>query len=167
MSIEINVNPYKASSIQKAIDDLKKYRKILVESPQTLVNAVAERFDEILNEQAPVHGMWTHAPEQSDKGYSVVFTFDGEVEFIEFGTGIVGKEHHDGANMDWAEKLPPPYTGYESGHYINPYTHEWRYWNGSRWIVTKGQIANPFIYRSVQQLMEEIPSILKRIIENG
>ena len=163
----IEVNPCKVSSIQKAIDDLKALKKVLAESPRTIVDAIAVRFDEILHEQAPVSGMWTYKLEEGEKGCSAIFSFDGEVEFIEFGTGIVGKEHHDGANMDWAVKLPPPYTGYESGHMINPITHEWKFWNGSRWQVTKGQEANPFIYRSVQQLMDESHYIIMKVVRNG
>ena len=164
--IEIKVNPCSEKNIQQAIDDLKAYKKKLIERSKLVIDVIAQRFDEILSEQAPIQGLWTYETADSERGYSVVFKFKGETEFIEFGTGIVGKENHDGANMEWAEKLPPPYTGYESGHMINPITHTWRYWENGRWVVTKGQIANPFIYRSVQQLMEESAEIVRKVI-NG
>lgn len=166
MAIEINVNPYKKSSIEKAITELKAYRLRLKELPQKLLDAYAQRLGEILTEQAPpeAQGLWTYDTQNTDKGVVGIFTFKGEVEFIEFGTGIVGKEHHDGANMDWAEKLPPPYTGYESGPKINKQTHIWWYFDGQRVTFTKGQQANPFMYRSVQQLIQESESIARKVL---
>jgi hypothetical protein len=166
MSIVIKVNPYKPSSIQKAIDDLRIYKRVLSESPSVFIDAICERLNEILSEQAPddAKGMWVYETVESDNGHMGVFRFQGEVEFIEFGTGIVGKEHHDGANMEWAEKLPPPYTGYESGHYINLKTHEWRYWSNGKWVVTTGREADPFIYRSVEQVLEESSEIARRVL---
>ena len=167
MSITIKVNPYRSSSIQKAIDKLKALKQVYSVAPTEFIEAITERFNEILNEQAPTDasGMWTYDYEEKDNGKTGVFHFQGEVEFIEFGTGIVGKENHDGANMEWAEKLPPPYTGYESGHYINPITHEWHYWSNGRWVTTKGREADPFIYRSVQQLLEESGEIAQRVLK--
>ena len=167
MPIVIKVNPYRTSSIQKAIDKLRALKEVLRQFPSEYVEAVCERFNEILNEQAPMDasGMWELRYEEGDSGRVGVFAFRGEVEFIEFGTGIVGKEHHDGANMEWAERLPPPYTGYESGHYINLKTHEWHYWQNGHWIVTTGREADPFIYRSVQQLLEESCEIARRVLE--
>lgn len=166
MSIILNVNPLKTSSIEKAINDLKALKKAYIESPSAYIDAICERFNEILNEQSPeeAKGMWEYRAEEGDTGKMGVFHFQGAVEFIEFGTGIVGKENHDGANMEWAEKLPPPYTGYESGHFINPITHQWMYWKNGKWIVTTGREADPFIYRSVQQLLQESPEIARKVI---
>lgn len=163
----IKVNPYKISSIEKAIEDLKAYKKAMINFPSVYIEAVCERFNEILNEQAPeeAKGMWEYEFSEGDNGKVGVFRFQGEVEFIEFGTGIVGKENHDGANMEWAEKLPPPYTGYESGHFINLKTHEWHFWKNGKWIVTKGREADPFIYRSVEQLLDESPDIARRVLK--
>lgn len=167
MSTTINVNPLKTSSIDEAIKKLKAIKNAYNELSSAYIDALCERFNEILNEQAPeeAKGKWEYRAEDSENGKMGVFHFQGDVEFIEFGTGIVGKENHDGANMEWAEKLPPPYTGYESGHFINPITHEWRFWKNGKWIVTTGREADPFIYRSVQQLLEESPEIIRKVMK--
>ena len=166
MSITINVNPFRKSSIDRAIKELESLKYVLKIMPDAYVDAICERFNEILESEAPedAKGMWVFEKQDTENGKVGVFRFRGEVEFIEFGTGIVGKENHDGANMDWAERLPPPYTGYESGHYINLKTHEWRYRDGNKWIVTKGREADPFIYRSVQQVLSESGEIAMRVL---
>ena len=162
----IRVNPYKSSSIQKAIDDLKALRKVVTQFPHEYMEAIAKRFDELLNINAPeeAKGLWDYRTKDTDRGVICIFEFAGELEFIEFGTGIVGKQNHDGINEEWADKLPPPYTGYESGHHINPITHEWRYWENGHYVVTTGQFARPFMYQSVQQLMTESVEIAKSVL---
>ena len=167
MAIEIKVNPFKTSSIESAITQLKAYRHGLKDLPKKLLDAYAQRLGEILAEQAPpeAQGLWTYDTQDTENGVVGIFTFKGEVEFIEFGTGIVGKEHHDGANMEWATKLPPPYTDYESGPKINKKTHIWWYFDGQQVVFTKGQQANPFMYRSVQQLVDESNDIARKVID--
>lgn len=169
MSIVIRVNPYKTASIDKAIAELKSIKKLLVEFPKAYSDALSQRLNEILLTEAPeeAKGMWTYEPKESEDGSVWVFAFDGNVEFIEFGTGIVGKENHAGINEEWGDRLPPPYTGYESGHMINPITHEWRYWDNGKWVVTTGVEANPFMYRSVQQLMTEYIDIARSVLRGG
>lgn len=171
----INVNPYRASSIAKAIKELKDYKSKLLTFSHTYMEAIGNRFNEILVEEAPpeAQGLWKKGEvEDTDNGARITFSFKGEAEFIEFGTGIVGKENHDGANMEWAEKLPPPYIKYETnlGITIDPKTHIWWYWNGSGYTGTKGRMADPFIYRSTTRLQEEAVEIAKKVmgmIQNG
>jgi hypothetical protein len=172
----IKVNPLKTSDIERAIKELQDYKRKLVSSfCHSYMEAMGNRFDEILNEEAPPEamGLWSKGEvEDGENGAKVTFTFAGETEFIEFGTGIIGKENHDGANMEWADKLPPPYTGYETnlGITIDPKTHIWWYWNGSGLTPTRGRIADPFIYRSTERLIEESVEIAKRVmrmIEHG
>ncbi len=171
----IKVNPYRVSSINNAIKELKEYKNKLMRFPHLFMETAGKRFEEILIEEAPpeAQSLWTRGEvEDTDNGASIKFTFAGEAEFIEFGTGIVGKENHDGANMEWAEKIPPPYTKYETnlGITIDPKTHIWWYWNGSGFTGTRGRSADPFIYRSFTRLREEIIEIAKQvmgIIQNG
>lgn len=166
MSITIKVNPYKASSISKAIKELQDFKKVLTQFPKPYTEALAQRFDEILNEQCPAEakGMWVYKIVDTDRGAVGIFEFNGNVEFIEFGTGIVGKEKHSGINEEWLPNLPPPYTGYESGHYIDPVTHMWWYIDNGKRVGTKGQEADPFMYRSVNQLLEEAVDIAKKVL---
>lgn len=171
----IKVNPYKSSDIERAIRELKDYKRKLLNFSHAYMEAIGVRFDEILGEEAPpeAQGLWSKGEvEDTENGAKIAFTFAGETEFIEFGTGIVGKENHDGANMEWAEKLPPPYTQYETnlGITIDPKTHIWWYWNGSGFTGTKGRKADPFIYRSTTRLKEEVVDIAKKVMgmmQNG
>ena len=168
MSIVIQVNPYRASSIQKAIDDLKAFKEKLKTFPNEYVKAMTEEFNNILGEEAPsgANGLWVHRVQESEDGKAEgIIVFAGKVEFIEFGTGIVGEYNHAGVNEEWFDRLPPPYNkGYDTGYWIDEITHEWSYYEGGKWHRTKGQVANPFIYRSVQRLLEEKARIAKQIL---
>ena len=156
----INVNPLSQSSIRKAIKELEAYKKLLKEFPNKYVRALSEYLYDTLNMEAPqMTDHWILNIEETDGKATGIFIFDGICQFVEFGTGVVGMNAHDGINDEWLSKLPPPYNqGYNTGTYIrfkdNPEKSYWVYPKNGNFYSTKGQMANPFIWRSVQELLD-------------
>lgn len=165
----IKVNPLSRSSINDAIDDLRHYKESLEVFPKLFIDAASEELNKILGGQAPWNALdtWTYRVDHGDGKSTALFIFDGNVEFIEFGTGIVGKKNHDGINEDWLSKLPPPYTAYNEGPMIHHFEDEdkdyWTYVDQNGVHVTHGQQANPFIYRSVMELLQKRAEIGKKV----
>lgn len=166
----IKVNPMSMKSITNAQKQLSAYKESLKDFPKMYAEALNKRFEEILGEEAPAmaDGMWSSYVRYGDGGEaSGIIVFDQSVEFIEFGTGIVGKKNHADINMEWLKKLPPPYTEYNAGPMIHHYEDEnkdyWAYFDGGKWNVTHGIAADPFIYRSVRKIMEEYADIARNV----
>lgn len=169
----IEVNPLKLSSINKAIKELKAYEKMLKEFPNKYVRALSEYlYDTLQIEGSKMYDHWILDYEESNGKVSGIFIFDGIVQFVEFGTGYSGMKNHDGVNDEWLSKLPPPYNqGYNTGTYIRnkekPEQSYWVYPKNGQFYSTKGQVADPFIYRSVQQLLDARASIARLIMSTG
>ena len=160
----IKVNPLRMSSINKAIQELTAYRRLLEEFPKKYADAMTQAFQEFLAEEMPVSatGMLKSIDviDYGDHAEGVA-VFDGHVEFIEFGTGIIGLNLHNVINDEWLDRLPPPYNkGWNTGEYIIHARHDvwdldyWRYRDSSgKWVTTNGIPANPFLYRTVEKLI--------------
>lgn len=179
----ISVNPLNLKSVDDARYKLLAYKESLAQFPELYVKEVNRALNEILNGQAPplAKGMWSSYTtvggggfggnsefgENSGIGASAIFMFDGKVEFIEFGTGVVGKNQHEGINTEWLDKLPPPYLEYNRGPQIVHFNDEnkdyWVYYDEGGKHVTHGQPANPFIYRSVTELRNQYVDIAKNV----
>lgn len=166
----INVDPLKQSSIKKAIKELQEYKKLLKEFPNKYVRALSDYLYNTLNEEAPqMFDHWILNIDEADGKATGIFIFDGICQFVEFGTGVVGMNAHGGINDEWLTKLPPPYnrgwnTGTEIRNKENPEMSYWIYGkNGNVWR-TQGQQANPFIWRSVQELLEARANIANNLL---
>ena len=167
----IKVNPFRLSSIQQAIAELEAFQKLLKEFPARYTEAMMNAFKEFLAEEAPAEGIALMKSidiiDYGDHAEGVV-VFDGHVEFIEFGTGIVGLNLHDGINMEWLSELPPPYNiGWNTGTYIihTGNSDFWYYRNESgKWVATSGIPANPFLYRTVDRLLQERRRIRNEVL---
>lgn len=168
----VKVNPLRVSSIDNAINELLEYKRLLIEFPKKFTEAMMDALKEFLLEEAPAEGIaLMKSVEVIDYGdYTEgVVVFDGHVEFIEFGTGIVGLNAHEGINEEWLNSLPPPYNiGWNTGTYII-HTGDgrdfWRYrTEDGKWAFTSGVPANPFMYRSVEKLIEAHKRIRNEVL---
>lgn len=169
----IKVNPFRESSIRKAIAQLEAYKKLLQEFPMNYTNAMMESLRTFLEEEAPPEGIALmksiYVTDNGNKAEGVV-VFDGHVEFIEFGTGIIGLNLHDGINDEWLNALPPPYNNYwNTGSFIvhgKEGLDYWKYRNEQgQWVTTNGIPANPFMYRAVERLIEEHRKIRNEVLK--
>ena len=170
----IKVNPLRVSSIESAIKELEDYRKMLEEFPKRYTEELIKALSQFIAVEAPFEAL--ALMKQIDvinfgNRAEGVIVFDGHVEFIEFGTGEVGLTLHNGINEEWLTALPPPYnTGWNTGSYIvhNKGHNGMDYWkyrdeNGN-WVTTSGIPANPFLYRSVERLIEAHKRIRKEVL---
>lgn len=175
MNRTINVNPLRLSSINKAIKELQDYKKKLQAFPEQYTRALTEFFVETLKiEASNMTKFWVWDIRESEGKSEGVVIFDGIVQFVEFGSGLVGEMNHEGINEEWLGKLPPPYNvGYQSragmaGHYTDRKGQDyWVYEKEGNWYSTYGQQANPFIYRSVTELLNARKSIAENILYGG
>lgn len=183
----ISVNPLNMRSVETARAKLVAYKESLEQFPEVYMREVNRVLNEILKSQAPAYAqnMWSsyvivggggfggdsEFGESTGIGASAIFLFDGKVEFIEFGTGIIGKNNHDGINADWLNKLPPPYTAYNAGpqihHFEDSNMDYWVYFDEQGMHVTQGQPADPFIYRSVTELMSQYADIARNVFNKN
>lgn len=175
----IKVNPLNLNSIKRAVDILRDYRMKVSVFAYEYTKAVAEKFNDYLAIESPAyaHGLWMMRDVIIEGNHVKCATvFNGEVEFIEFGTGYVGLTIHEGINDEWLDKLPPPYNvGWNTGqcivHVSIPKGDKspmgaydfWVYFDEGKWIRTSGIPADPFIYRSVQRIWEERAMIAKEV----
>lgn len=179
----ICVNPLNLKDVEKARYKLLAYKKSLAQFPDLYIKEISRAFNEILKGQAPplAQNLWSSYTIASGGGFgsdnefgessglksTAVFVFEGRVEFIEFGTGVIGKNQHGGINTEWLDKLPPPYTEYNRGPQIVHFDDEnkdyWVYFDEGRRQITHGQPANPFIYRSVKELLNQYVDIAKNV----
>lgn len=165
----LKVNPLNLKSVNNAIQDIARYKESLKQFPNTFITELMKEFEKILEGQKPplLSGMWnTYIIQKEDGSARGVVEFDGRVEFIEFGTGVVGKNNNQGINTEWLNKLPPPYLEYNKGPQITHFENEnLDYWvyvdSNGNFKTTHGVKANPFIYRSVVELMEQYDKIAK------
>lgn len=169
----IPVNPLSGSSINNALILAKNYKESLKAFPEVYSKAIEAKLNEILKGQAPPmgQGLWSSYVSVGEDKCTAVFTFEGNVEFIEFGTGIVGKKQHGGINTDWLDKLPGPYTEYNMGPTIVHFQDEdmdyWVYKDEQGIHRTHGIPADPFIYRSVQELMRMHAQLAREVFRSN
>lgn len=183
------VNPLSNKSIQDTLLKVKNYKESLKSFPKVYADAIEAKMNEILNGQAPpmAKGLWSSYVRVSSGGFGgdsefgeggsnggaeAVFVFNGNVEFIEFGTGIIGKKYHGGINTDWLKKLPGPYTEYNMGPTIVHFQDDedmdyWVYKDEQGIHRTHGIPADPFIYRSVQELMRMHADLARNVFKSN
>lgn len=174
MSRTITVNPLSQTSISNAVKELKAYKKMLQEFPEKFTTALVEEFKKILSTEAPNGAtdlvVDTYVTVEGNVARGVV-VFDGKVQFIEFGTGVVGLRNHGGINQEWLDKLNGYSPDYNKGvkivHVVEGEDNDKDFWvfqKNGQYYTTHGQPANPFIYRSVNELLEKRAEIARAVL---
>lgn len=177
MPKKITINALSKSSIENAIKQLRAYQNDLTYKCQLLAEKLAEKGVEIARVQiADLDAIFTsellssiHAEYKgSTKGGSVWSVVAGtdHAMFVEFGTGIVGKQS--------------PYTGelpdgvsweYASGKTIRQLAdgrYGWFYKDDDgQWWFTEGMPSRPFMYYTSIQLREIVVKTAKEVFGNG
>lgn len=90
----------------------------------------------------------------NSKVRSTVFTNKKHAPYVEFGTGPIGQENHDGISPE----VNPVYT--QKG---------WSYFDEELnvWIHTKGQPAQPYMYPALKNYEERATSNIKGAVKKG
>lgn len=172
----INMNCLSQSSIQNAIKQLRDYQNSLTYKCQMVAQKLAEKGVEIAQTYvASLDAVFTyelnssiHAEYVSGvKGgglWAVVAGTDHAI-FVEFGTGIVGKQ------SPYPGEFPDGVTwNYASGKTIRQLAdgrYGWFYQDDDgEWWFTEGMPSRPFMYYTSLQLMKLVKKTVKEVFEN-
>ena len=177
MPKKITINALSKSSIENAIKQLRAYQNDLTYKCQLLAEKLAENGVEIARVQiADLDAIFTsellssiHSEYNgSTKGggiWSVVAGTDHAM-FVEFGTGIVGKQ------SPYPGELPDGVSWeYASGKTIRQLAdgrYGWFYKDDDgQWWFTEGMPSRPFMYYTSIQLIEIVVKTAKEVFGNG
>ena len=177
MPKKITINALSKSSIENAIKQLRAYQNDLTYKCQLLAEKLAENGVEIARVQiADLDAIFTsellssiHTEYQgSTKGGSVWSVVAGtdHAMFVEFGTGIVGKQ------SPYPGELPDGVSWeYASGKTIRQLAdgrYGWFYKDDDgQWWFTEGMPSRPFMYYTSIQLRDIVLKTAKEVFENG
>ena len=177
MPKKITINALSKSSIENAIKQLRAYQNDLTYKCQLLAEKLAENGVEIARVQiADLDAIFTsellssiHAEYKgSTKGGSIWSVVAGTYHamFVEFGTGIVGKQ------SPYPGELPDGVSWeYASGKTIRQLAdgrYGWFYKDDDgQWWFTDGMPSRPFMYYTSIQLRDIVVKTAKEVFENG
>ena len=177
MPKKITINALSKSSIENAIKQLRAYQNDLTYKCQLLAEKLAENGVEIARVQiADLYAIFTsellssiHAEYKgSTKGGSIWSVVAGtdHAMFVEFGTGIVGKQ------SPYPGELPDGVSWeYASGKTIRQLAdgrYGWFYKDDDgQWWFTDGMPSRPFMYYTSIQLRDIVVKTAKEVFENG
>ena len=177
MPKKITINALSKSSIENAIKQLRAYQNDLTYKCQLLAEKLAEKGVEIARVQiADLDAIFTsellssiHAEYKgSTKGGSIWSVVAGtdHAMFVEFGTGIVGKQ------STYPGELPDGVSWeYASGKTIRQLAdgrYGWFYKDDDgQWWFTEGMPSRPFMYYTSIQLRDIVVKTAKEVFENG
>lgn len=167
MSKVINVE-LSERSFREAAKQIQDYRDEIIAKCKRLAERLAERGVEVAKMKISSHnaiytGELLSSIEKTPgtvMRYGATYTvYTGcpWAAFVEFGTGIRGKQsqHPDTSIAGW--KYDVNDHG-EAG---------WYYYRDGEWHWTKGMPSRPFMYETDVELLLEIPKIAKEVFGNG
>ena len=152
--MEIVINPLDPESVANAVLQLEEYKKSLAEKQNTLITDAVRTGADVANQvyaQHPGdHGIASAFYEVANgEGVITAVAPDGEIGFIEFGTGI----RHDiwGRNFN----NMPPYSPPEHGSYGNRQGEDPGYWWYGGEYTDGRDPANAMLFAR-QQMIESV-----------
>lgn len=173
----INMNCLSQSSIQDAIKQLKNYQNSLTYKCQMVAEKLSEKGVQIARVQvAGLDAIFTselissihseYIGSQKGGGIWAVVVGTDHAMFVEFGTGIVGKQ------SPYPGRLPDGVTwNYASGKTIRQLAdgrYGWFYQDDDgQWWFTEGMPSRPFMYYTSLELKKLVVKTVKEIFRNG
>lgn len=138
--LEKRLNRYSEQDVKNAVTKATVYLKSEVKK-NTPVDTGALR-----------NSIFHRIEEKNGKIKGIVYTNWEYAPFVEFGTGPIGERHHQGISPDVEPRYSP--TG-------------WRYFSEkeNKWIYTKGQKAQPFMYSTFKKNKAKINEYLLKEIK--
>lgn len=170
MSNTIRINPFDPDSIDAAIKELEKRKRAIHKHAEELTQLLTNLGVEKARDLVPVD---TGVAQSSIIGYIDdaegigIIRAGGYCKYIEFGTGVRGRESpHPSAEykaiMQWA---------YNSGATIFTTKNGkegWYYPVGDgAWRFTEGMPSRPFLYETAQYLRKEAKRLAREVFKDG
>lgn len=148
-------------SIKKAIADLEKYKHDIQKKNREFVRKLAENgltiaqgyigsYDAIDSGNLSSSIMIKQSDSESDTWY--VYTDCPYAKFVEFGTGLVGKNN--------------PHPNVIDGYVYDSHGHEesgWVYFKDGMFHWTQGYFSRPFMYMTALELRSIVDTVGKEV----
>lgn len=177
MAKTININLFDTKSIQAAVKALKDYENSLEYKCSLLAETLAEKGVEIARVQiADLDAIFTsellqsihaeYAGSVKGGGVWAVVAGTDHAAFVEFGTGIVGKQspcpYQLPEGVDWQ---------YASGKTIRQLSdgrYGWFYpADDGKWYFTEGMPSRPFMYLTAIEIQDIVLKTAKEVFGSG
>ena len=146
-------------SIEKAINEVKAYKRELSEKAATLIKALVEAGVEIAKAQVRnlgcLHGIRGSITGFFDPeaGIGIIRAEAPYAIYVEFGTGIVGKQNPHPAPEGWKYDINE--HGERGWYYFNERDQKWHW--------TKGMASRPFMYNTLLELQRQVEDIAREV----
>lgn len=155
---KINLNP---REIDRLIKDIKQYKRELTEKVNLLIEELTDYGVQVAKAQVRELGAWyTGELESSIEGYFSPSVGVGIIKagapyavYVEFGTGIVGKNQPHPSPDDWRYDINE--HGDSGWWYFND--------NTGRMQWTKGMPSRPFMYNTARELENACERIAREV----
>ena len=153
--------------IDKMIGELRKKKKAMSQDQaQRFLTMATERGRYLVQENLMLYdkvdsGKLVNSVQtevDAARGVGYVRVTDKAALYVEYGTGVVGRDKRPHPNK-------PAGWQYNVGRTINPVTHKWRFFKWGKWNTTMGQEASPFFYNAERRLRDELPSIAREVFK--
>lgn len=175
--MQITFDCLSQKSIKKAIRQIREYQKKLDEKCKLIAENLAEKGVEIAKVQiADLDAVFTgdlldsiHSEYKGSSNgssvYAVVADSDHAV-FVEFGTGIVGKQSP--YPYDFPEGISWEYASGKTIRQLADGRYGWFYpGNDGKWYFTEGMPARPFMHYTAEELREIALETVKEVFGGG
>lgn len=177
MSAIIKFDCLSKNSVERAIRQLKSYKNELTYKCQMLAEMLAEKGVEIARIQvAELDAVFTgdliesihseYKGSVNGGGIWAVVTNSDHAMFVEFGTGVIGKQ------SPYKGKLPDGVTWeYATGKTIHKLVdgrYGWFYpGDDGKWYFTEGMPSRPFMYNTANELRDLVVETAKEVFRYG
>lgn len=171
-----------ADSVEKAIREVKQYKKRLLANADELSRKLAEDGAKLAS--AKVREVATYGnlndiaasihPQKKSSGHWIVIADNFKAPYVELGTGVQGSnsQHPKSAEMGWAY-MTGDFTWYNGkfGWWYpttpdDPNTTLTQTENGDWVAFTSGMPARPFMHETAMQLKETVYSTALEVFKN-
>lgn len=154
--MKVTINPLDQSSIDKAIEELNKYKKKLEKLPEKLaVKMQSEGYIYAQSHLPPIGDQNLPAIlERGQRGDSYTIEASGCLPFVEFGTGVVGRAGGY-PNTEYIDQAGWDYASGPRVHTTKAGRIGWTYFNEARghFMFTEGIAPGAFMYGAVQYMV--------------
>lgn len=179
MSTTIRFCPFSLKDVERAKQELIKYKNDINYKIDLFVKKLAEKGVEIAKENVSVYNTidtgellnsinLREGDVIKNGSQWFIYTDCEYAKYIEFGTGIVGAggtNRYGKGGTTYPGELPSGWA-YASGTHI--FTTKdgitgWHYFKDGNWHFTEGQPSKPFMYETATELRELVVDIAKEV----
>lgn len=160
-SHKMNINMNDSESIAKAIESLQETGKV-VEATKEFIERLIADGTEYARDIVPVDtgdlrdNIDGEVVVEGTRIQGTITARSDHAAYVEFGVGVVGEGTYPGDTQGYQYNVPSMWKDETGG---------WWYGKGYR-VYTHGNIANPFMFRTANEMRRRAPEIAREIIND-